>query len=134
MVELVLRVTFSLAVVLGLFWLAARFASRRFSGGTRSLVRVVGRQALGRSASLAVVEIGGRVLVVGVSESGVRLLTELDPEEIELPETDPAVVGTTVVNKAGLSKAKESVVAGSLLSTQTWRQAWAAATSKTGAP
>ena len=50
--------------------------------GSRALLKVRGRQSLSRTASVAVVEVGNRVLVVGVSEGGVRLLTELDPEEI----------------------------------------------------
>lgn len=83
MAELTVRVVISLAVVLGLFWLVARTGSRRIGGRDRGLLRVRGRQALSRGSSLAVVEVGARVLVVGVSDSGVRLLTELDPLELE---------------------------------------------------
>lgn len=146
MVELVIRVVFSLAVVLGLLWFIARTSSRRFGGAARSMVRIVARQPLARSASLAVVEVGDRVLVVGVSENGVSLLTELDPSElpasaestvedlpvgrhlaelgrVPAPATTPArTPATTTV--PGLS--------GSVLSAQTWRQAWAAATGRNG--
>jgi flagellar protein FliO/FliZ len=120
--ELAVRVGISLTVVLGLFWLAARAGSRRFSGGSRTLVRVRGRQSLSRTSSLAVVEVGSRVLVVGVSDGGVRLLTELDPTELEEPEAeaeefDRPLAGTP----AG------PALSGSLLSAQTWKQAWAAA-------
>ena len=82
MVELVLRVVVSLGVVLGAFWFLARVGSRRLGGRDRHLVRVCSRQSLSRGSSLAVVEVGSRVLVVGVSDSGVRLLTELDPAEL----------------------------------------------------
>ncbi len=88
MLELVLRLGISLAVVLGLFWLVARTGARRL-GGTRGLMRVHGRQTLSRTASVAVVEVGTRVLVVGVSDGGVRLLTELDPEDIAVEATRP---------------------------------------------
>jgi flagellar protein FliO/FliZ len=92
--ELLFRVVVSLAVVLGLFWLVARTGARKLNGGQRGLLRVRGRQSLSRSASLAVVEVGGRVLVVGVSDNGVRLLTEMDPAELdELPEPATAPAG-----------------------------------------
>lgn len=126
MLELVLRLVFSLAVVLGLFWVFARAGSRKM-GGSRSALKVRGRQALGRSASVAVVEVGSRVLVIGVGEGGVRLLTEMDPEELAVDEPDP-LDGESVptVSTPG------SPLGGSLLTPQTWKQAWAAATSKAG--
>jgi len=90
MLVLVLRVLLSLAVVLGLFWMVARTGSRRLGGRDRALIRVRGRQALSRGSSLAVVEVGSRVLVVGVSDGGVRLLTEMDPDELgSAPQVAP---------------------------------------------
>ncbi|MGZ4484249.1 MAG: FliO/MopB family protein [Nocardioidaceae bacterium] len=129
MVELVVRVTLSLAAVLGLFWLVARGASRRMAGASRGVVRVRGRQALSRTSSVAVVEVGDRVLVLGVSDGGVRLLTELDPEEVADPAAaedarpDPATRPSAVTG---------SPLSGSLLAPATWRQAWSAATSRLG--
>lgn len=128
MLELGLRLAVSLGVVLGLFWLVARASAKKL-GGSRALLRVHGRQSLSRTASVAVVEVGSRVLVVGVSEGGVRLLTELDPEEIAQPvtasdEDEPAV--KPVAARLGVPTA----LGGSVLSAQTWKQAWAAATSK----
>ncbi len=82
MVELAVRVVLSLGVVLGLFWMVARTGSRKLGGSDRGLVRVRSRQSLSRGSSLAVVEVGSRVLVVGVSDGGVRLLTELDPGDL----------------------------------------------------
>jgi flagellar protein FliO/FliZ len=139
MLELVLRLAVSLGVVLGLFWLVARTGARKL-GGSRALMRVHGRQSLSRTASLAVVEVGSRVLVVGVSEGGVRLLTELDPLEVASARTDGEVdevegsdgarpvrriFGRRVVSRPG-----RPALGGSLLSAQTWCQAWAAATTK----
>lgn len=145
MVELVIRVVFSLSVILGLLWFVARTSNRRFGGAARSMVRVVARQPLARSASLAVVEVGDRVLVVGVSENGVSLLTEMDPSELPVEATAPArdqdseaaaaARGTdwAVGSVPGARRATGSPsLAGSVLSTQTWRQAWAAATSRGG--
>ena len=127
MLELGLRLAVSLGVVLGLFWLVARASAKKL-GGSRALLRVHGRQSLSRTASVAVVEVGSRVLVVGVSEGGVRLLTELDPEDVAQPvadsdEDEPAV-------KPAARLGVPTALGGSVLSAQTWKQAWAAATSK----
>ncbi len=154
MIELVLRVVLSLAVVLGLLWFVARTSSRRLGGAARGLVRVVARQPLARTASLAVVEVGDRVLVVGVSENGVSLLTEMDPSELPTPATEPAEGIAETADAPGsvpdagswLGKAASGMdrgrgsrraapspgLAGSVLSGQTWRQAWGAATSRYG--
>ncbi|MGN6576160.1 MAG: FliO/MopB family protein [Nocardioides sp.] len=139
MLELVLRLAVSLGVVLGLFWLVARASARKL-GGTRGVLRVHGRQSLSRTASLAVVEVGSRVLVVGVSEGGVRLLTELDPLDVVSPESEEtdedAAAGprrTAGRRVAGRRAARPAALSGSLLSPQTWSQAWAAATAKSSA-
>ena len=86
---LVLRVALSLAVVLGLLWWLARRAGRS-SHVRRSRsagIAVVGRQSLGGRTSVALVEVAGRRLLLGVSEHGVSLLTEVAP-----PEPDPSAV------------------------------------------
>jgi flagellar protein FliO/FliZ len=158
MLELGIRVIVSLAVVLGLLWATARLGARRMGGGSRSLVRVRGRQPLSRTSSVAVVEVGSRVLVLGVADSGVRLLTELDPEDLEEPaaDLDPADLdlagpdlagerppgarsaGSVAAARPGRRRALPApgaragaapgALGGSLLSGDTWKQAWAAAT------
>jgi flagellar protein FliO/FliZ len=89
MVELVVRLVFSLAVVIGMLLLLARFSAKRFRGTTGAPIRVVHRQPLSRTSSVAVVTVGSRVLVLGTTEQQVQLLTELDPEELEV--MDPAL-------------------------------------------
>ena len=84
MVELVVRLVFSLAVVIGMLLLLARFSAKRFRGTAGAPIRVLHRQPLSRSSSVAVVTIGSRVLVLGTTEQQVQLLTELDPEELEV--------------------------------------------------
>ena len=109
-----LRVVSSLAVVLGLFWFdRPDRPARQVGGRDRALVRVRSRQALSRGSSLAVVEVGSRVLVLGVSDAGVRLLTELDPGQIAEPElaASPA---------PALTGLPGSALAGSVLSPVTW--------------
>lgn len=134
--ELFLRVFFSLIAVVGLMWFLARMASRRMDGTHASLVRLVGRQSVGRSASVAVVSVGERLLVVGVTESDVRLLTELDGDELESALTTadvPAVPRDPSADPHPAEGTPGLVPQGSLLSGQTWRQAWQAATSRNGA-
>jgi flagellar protein FliO/FliZ len=84
-----LRVVLSLACVLGLIW----FAGRKLQGSAgvrkqRSVpLSVLGRQSLGKGAGIALVEVAGRVLLLGVGEQGVRVLTEVDvPEAPAAPE------------------------------------------------
>jgi flagellar protein FliO/FliZ len=79
---LLARVTASLVVVVALAVLAARFARKAGVRGGGAGLRVVERTGLSREASVAVVEVGGRGLVVGVTAQGVSLLTELTAEEL----------------------------------------------------
>ncbi|MFN3865171.1 MAG: flagellar biosynthetic protein FliO [Demequina sp.] len=72
---LTLRVSLSLAAVLALLW----WLSRRVQAGMGDRRRhqpmaVISRQQLSRRAGLALVEVGGRRLVVGYSEQGVSLV------------------------------------------------------------
>lgn len=79
----VARVVVSLAVVLGLVWVLGQAARRRGAGGgAQAAVTVIGRQALSRSASVAVVRVGDQALVLGVTDSSVTLLGSVDPAEI----------------------------------------------------
>jgi len=129
--ELVLRVVFSLSVVLGLLWLIARVSSRRLRGSAhQGLVRTLVRQPLNRGSALAVVSVGERVLVLGVTEQQVNLLTELDPSEVEVepPADAPAASPTSGAHGA----VTDGALGGSVLSTQTWKQAFAAATKRNG--
>ena len=76
------RVTASLVVVVALAVLAARFARKAGVRGSGAGLRVVDRTGLSREASVAVVEVGGRGLVVGITAQGVSLLTELTAAEL----------------------------------------------------
>lgn len=166
MLELTLRLVASLAVVVGLLLLLARFGARRFSGRAGAMVHVVHRQALSRTSSVTVVTVGSRVLVLGTTEQQISVLTELDPEELHLDELDalvgevspgaaegtvPVATGPTLVptrlladgpipsttttaspSHGGTHRASSTTtsnlasgpLAGSVLSPQTWRQAF----------
>lgn len=82
MAELALRTVCSLAVVLGLLLLLTRLAGRRYRGRSGA-VRVVQRQALSKGSAVTVVEIGSRLLVLGVTEQQVQVLAELEPGELD---------------------------------------------------
>ena len=83
MMELLLRLIASLAVVIGLLLVLARLGAKRFSGSPDSLVRVIHRQPLSRTSSLAVVDVAGRILVLGATENQISLVTELDAVDLE---------------------------------------------------
>ncbi|MFC6154112.1 FliO/MopB family protein [Nocardioides yefusunii] len=134
MFELTLRLVFSLAVVIGLLLIALRITGKRMAGGADALVRVVHRQPLGRSSSVAVVTVGSRVLVLGTTEQQVTLLTELDPEEIVSSETVDEAMASDGTSPGGLAPGvhlgKGGPLAGSLLSADTWKQTWSAVSAK----
>lgn len=139
MLELTLRLVFSLAVVVGLLLLLARLGARRFKGGQDALVRVVHRQPLSRTSSVTVVTVGSRVLVLGATEHQVSVLAELDPEELVTEEAvvqdDAAqpVDAFTMTSETPTAPQRLPRIApettplsGSILSRRTWRQALAA--------
>ena len=88
MLELTVRLIASLAVVVGLMLLLARLVGKRYGTRAGSPVQVLHRQALSRSASVAVITVAGRVLVVGSTDHQVSLLTELDPDELGEPGSE----------------------------------------------
>ena len=75
-----LRVVLALAAVLGLVW----FTGRKLNGtpGVRKArtmpLTIIGRQSLGKGSGIALVEVAGRVLLLGIGDQGVRVLTEID--------------------------------------------------------
>jgi flagellar protein FliO/FliZ len=79
LIELVLRIGFSLLIVFGLMWALARVARRPLSGrrGSGSLA-VLHRQQLSRGSSVAVVQVADRAIVLGVTDQHVSLLAETD--------------------------------------------------------
>ncbi len=98
--ELLVRMVVSLAVVVGLLILLSRVAARRFQGRSGSTIEVLHRQALGKAASVSIVSVAGRVLVLGTTEQQVNVLTELDPDALE-------ATGTAAIEEAGQSWEQE---------------------------
>jgi flagellar protein FliO/FliZ len=135
MLGLVVRLVCSLALVLGLLLLIARFAGRRFQGRAGAPVHVVHRQPISRGSSVTVVTVGTRILVLGSTEHQITLLTELEPDEIDLPVEEPEPVdgeapATATTATAPAARGGAGALGGSILSPQTWKQALAAATQR----
>ena len=144
MLALTIRLICSLAVVIGLLLLITRLSARKMRGPADSLVKLVERKPLSRTSAISVITVGDRVLVVGTTEHDVRLLTELDATDLESATTVPARVLSLSrevprepsreggAHRAGIpvSPPTAPALAGSVLSTQTWRQAFAAATGR----
>lgn len=128
---LLLRLLGSLAVVVGLLLLIARFAGRRFRTTNGAAIQVVHRQALGRGQGVAVVAVGTRVLVLGTTEQQVTLLAEVEPDEVGLDLAADALAVVPGDDEATEAPpAAPGPLAGSLLSAQTWKQTLAAVSGK----
>ncbi|HXF73250.1 MAG TPA: flagellar biosynthetic protein FliO [Actinomycetota bacterium] len=78
----VARVVGTLLLIVGGLAVAARLAGRS-RGATRGSVRVLSRVALTRGASIALVSAGRRLFLLGASDHGVALLSELAPEDLD---------------------------------------------------
>jgi flagellar protein FliO/FliZ len=120
LIELALRIGFSLLIVFGLMWGLARVVRRPLGGrhGTGSL-SVLTRQQLSRGSSVAVVQVADRALVLGVTDQQISLLGETDleafdrhPHEHRKATLEPDSVLPSAHPHAGLD--------GSVLSPRTW--------------
>src|SRR5947208_14615153 len=110
LVALLVRVVVSLGVVLVVMWGAATVLRRSGVAGTaatgrrgarrKAPVEVIARHGLSRGASVTVIRLGGRALVLGVTEHQVSLLTEIDPAELDAPD-EPVDAGSTRAGTAG---------------------------------
>jgi flagellar protein FliO/FliZ len=84
LIELVLRIGFSLLVVMGLMWALARAVRRPLGAGrAHGPLAVLNRQQLTRAASVVVVRVADRAMILGVTDQQVSLLGEGDVAEIE---------------------------------------------------
>jgi flagellar protein FliO/FliZ len=152
-VALILRVVVSLGAVLALVWWFQRRLTRSArASGAEPLVRVVSRQAITPKASVVVMETGGQRFLLGVTEASVNVLhtseAELPPPvsfetHLEAAVHNPARnqgPGSTGLHNTGPRRradgpahalngqpeAGHPLLAGSVLSPATWRQAGAA--------
>lgn len=133
------RVVLSLVVVLVLLWVAARVLrknQRRSMQGVE--VDVLARQPLAQRASVAVVQVGDRALVLGVTENRVELLSEAPlasvltasslvepptPDAEDEAPTNSASPANPVTLVHQRKPAAVGGIAGSALSPATWAKA-----------
>jgi len=92
---LFMRLILSLGVVIGLMWAAATLLRKKGimpnAGAKRRQVRgaqveLLARKPLGRNASIAVVRVGDRSMIVGITDHHVTKLDDAEVEEIDLDE------------------------------------------------
>jgi len=78
------RMSVSLVAVLGLLYLLSRWVRRSRAGSAASSgeITVLNRAAVGHKAGVAVVKVGDRALVLGVTEAHVSLLAETTLEAV----------------------------------------------------
>ncbi|WP_052466519.1 FliO/MopB family protein [Mobilicoccus massiliensis] len=93
-----LRAVISLALVLGLLIACMRLLARRGGFSTSARVGVdvetLGRRQLSRGASVHVVRVGSKILVLGVTDSEVSNLGELSGDDVRADEETTEVDGT----------------------------------------
>jgi len=124
MLELVLRIGFSLLVVLGLLWLLAKVARRPLAGRGGGALAVLARQQITRGSAVAIVRVVDRALIVGVTDGQVTLLGEADLAALTEPAHAPSARQDVVpVPATPLAGSALSPLAGSALSPRTWNQA-----------
>ncbi|UPO77115.1 flagellar biosynthetic protein FliO [Arthrobacter sp. Helios] len=139
---LALRVLVSLGVVLGLlWWLQRRLIRGRASSGPEAPIRVLSRQVISPKASVVVLETGGQRFLLGVTEASVNVLHTSEAVEEEAPHTafaaslhdaSRAVQESGPAPDGGLPRRRDtrrsgpaegtSMLNGSILSPDTWRQ------------
>lgn len=127
-----IRMVISLAVVLCLLFVVARFARRGRPRAGGPNMTVISRVTVGSKASVAVVQLGERALVVGVTEQSVTLLSETPVSDLvavepDVPATDlgrdDVVVRRVVIDSTPTRReSKQGKLAGSALSPDTWRR------------
>jgi flagellar protein FliO/FliZ len=145
-VETIGRMLLALGVVLGLMWALARFVRRPLTGKADRVLNVLARQQLSRNASVAVLKVMDRALVVGVTDQGVRLLTETELEPLLAAITAQAAkpprqrnaesvgslpVGSLPIDAVPVGVRAAGALDGSVLSPQVWSQLVTAARNAT---
>ena len=94
LLSLFARLLVSMALVLLVMALAGRALRKKALPGMRGRnrvtpIEVLARQGLGRTASVAMVRAGGKVLLLGVTETNVNILGEAD--DLGIADEEPAV-------------------------------------------
>lgn len=127
---LAVQVVLSLGAVLALMWLLARALRGKVNASGAGALELLARLPMTRGSSVAVVRVADQILVLGVTESQVTVLTVADPAQLqqEMKRADSTSVTEKVRRRLPKLAARENVagpLAGSILSPESWRRAMA---------
>ena len=75
----------ALGIVLGglllIFYFMKRYLKRDVGGSSRQLIQVIASQYIGVKKSIALVKVPGTILVIGVSNDNISMLTKIEDQE-----------------------------------------------------
>ena len=81
-----LKMLSALGIVLGgmlvFFYFMKRYLKRDFSGSKEKLVRVLASSYIGVKKNISLIEIPGSVLVVGITNDNISLLSKIEDKDI----------------------------------------------------
>lgn len=120
-----LRVLVSLGVVFVAIWLLARRVNRGRVNPAANVVTVVSRRAVGPKASVAVVDIDGKRLLLGVTEHGVNLLREADIPAVSFADELDTAAAAEQEGTPTYTPAPQGLHRGTLFSIDTWKSSLA---------
>ena len=92
---LLVRLGFSLSLVFGLMWVAARVLKGRAGALQRAKVdhlEVLERKPLTKNSSIAIVRVAGETLTVGITDTSVTLLGQVELTDLPADAPDPSPV------------------------------------------
>ena len=76
----------ALGIVLGglllLFWFVKRLMKKDLAGSNRQLIKVIANQYVGLKKNIALIQVPGSVLVVGLTNDKISLLTKIEDQGI----------------------------------------------------
>ena len=82
MISTAFQMLTALAIVLGgflvVFYFMKRFLKRDIGGSKEQLIKVIASQYIGIKKNISLIEIPGSILVVGVSNDNISLLTKIE--------------------------------------------------------
>ncbi len=78
----VLALGFVVALMVGAMYAFRVLSGRRGYSSASLPIRVIARAFMGQKSSIAIVDVAGEVLVLGISANAVNLLTRLDDPEV----------------------------------------------------
>jgi flagellar protein FliO/FliZ len=126
MTWMVIRLVLCLAFIGAVLLYASRLAQKRGLGGSTGVIEVVARQRMGRTSSVSVLKVAGRVLVVGSTEEQVTLLAEVEDDELRTamaaaaPQAGAGADAAAPGRAALPARGGSGGLAGSVLDRGTW--------------